>query len=78
MTFVSRHPALSRRGKPAERFAEVYQQLGMLWEFLARLGHRPETVAAWERAQAQPITVLRERIKALLGVSPGTRPEDGG
>ncbi|MBI3785449.1 MAG: hypothetical protein HY270_18820 [Deltaproteobacteria bacterium] len=35
MTFVSRHPALSRRGKPAERFAEVYQQLGMLWEFLA-------------------------------------------
>jgi len=35
MTFVSRHPALSRRGKPAERFAEIYQQLGMLWEFLA-------------------------------------------
>jgi uncharacterized protein YuzE len=35
MTFVSRHPGLSRRGKPAERFAEVYQQLGMLWEFLA-------------------------------------------
>lgn len=35
MTFVSRHPALSRRGKPAERFADVYQQLGMLWEFLA-------------------------------------------
>ena len=40
MTFVSRHPALSRRGKPAERFAEVYQQLGMLWEFLAlQCGH---------------------------------------
>lgn len=35
MTFVSRHPALSRPGKPAERFADVYQQLGMLWEFLA-------------------------------------------
>jgi len=47
-------------------------------QLAARLEVHPETVAAWERAQAQPITVLRERIKALLGVSPGTRPEDGG
>lgn len=40
MTFVSRQPALSRRGMPAERFADVYQQLGMLWEFLAlQCGH---------------------------------------
>ncbi|MBI4515304.1 MAG: hypothetical protein HY699_05755 [Deltaproteobacteria bacterium] len=35
MDFVSRHPALSRRGRPAEHFTELYQQLGMLWEFLA-------------------------------------------
>ena len=35
MSFVSRHPALNRRGQQAERFAELYQQLGMLWEFLA-------------------------------------------
>lgn len=42
MTFVSRHPALSRRGKPAARFAEIYQQLGMLWEFLALHCHHAE------------------------------------
>lgn len=47
MTFVSRHPALSRRGKPAERFAEIYQQLGMLWEFLAlQCGH----AEGWRKA----------------------------
>jgi hypothetical protein len=35
MNFVSRHPALSRKAAQAESFAEIYQQLGMLWEFLA-------------------------------------------
>jgi hypothetical protein len=35
MNFVSRHPSLNRRGPQGERFAEIYQQLGMLWEFLA-------------------------------------------
>jgi hypothetical protein len=35
MDFLSRHPALNRRGPQAERFAEIYRQLGMLWEFLA-------------------------------------------
>lgn len=35
MDFVSRHPALNKRGKEAERLAEIYQQLGALWEFLA-------------------------------------------
>ena len=35
MSFVSRHPSLSRRSPQAERFTEIYQQLGMLWEFLA-------------------------------------------
>jgi hypothetical protein len=34
MDFVSRHPSLSKRGRQGERFAEIYQQLGMLWEFL--------------------------------------------
>jgi hypothetical protein len=35
MDFVSRHPALNRDGPEAERFARIYQQLGMAWEFLA-------------------------------------------
>src|SRR5574340_1087354 len=35
MSFVSRHPALSQRSKAAGRFTDIYQQLGMLWEFLA-------------------------------------------
>ena len=40
MDFVSRHPALEKEGAEAERFAEIYQQLGLAWEFLARqCGH---------------------------------------
>jgi len=35
MDFISVHPALSRDTKEAERFAEIYQQLGLAWEFLA-------------------------------------------
>lgn len=35
MDFVSRHPALQRDTKEARRFAEIYQQLGLAWEFLA-------------------------------------------
>lgn len=35
MTFVSDHASLNGRGPQAERLAEIYQQLGMLWEFLA-------------------------------------------
>src|SRR5665213_3863320 len=35
MDFVSRHPALKRDAPEAERFANIYQQLGMAWEFLA-------------------------------------------
>lgn len=35
MDFVSRHPALNDEGnRDSQRFAELYQQLGMLWEFL--------------------------------------------
>ena len=40
MDFVSRHPALEKEGAEAERFAEIYQQLGLAWEFLAgQCGH---------------------------------------
>jgi hypothetical protein len=39
MDFVSRHPALKRAGPEAERLAEVYQQLGLAWEFLALQCH---------------------------------------
>lgn len=35
MDFVSRHPALKRDTEEAARFAEVYQHLGLAWEFLA-------------------------------------------
>lgn len=35
MDFVSRHPALKRDTAEAQRMAEVYQQLGLAWEFLA-------------------------------------------
>lgn len=35
MDFVSRHPALKHDTAEARRFAEVYQQLGLAWEFLA-------------------------------------------
>lgn len=35
MDFVSQHPALKQEGREAERFAELYQQLGLAWEFLA-------------------------------------------
>jgi hypothetical protein len=35
MSFVSRHPSLNRPGLQAQRFAQIYQQLGILWEFLS-------------------------------------------
>jgi hypothetical protein len=34
MDFVSRHPALKRDSARAARYAEIYQQLGLAWEFL--------------------------------------------
>ena len=41
MDFVSRHPALKRDTAEARRFAEIYQQLGLAWEFLAlQCSHR--------------------------------------
>ena len=35
MDFVSRHPALEWDDPEAVRFAEIYQQLGLAWGFLA-------------------------------------------
>jgi hypothetical protein len=35
MDFVSRHPALKRDTAEARRLADIYQQLGVAWEFLA-------------------------------------------
>lgn len=34
MDFVARHPALKRDTAEARRLAEIYQQLGLAWEFL--------------------------------------------
>jgi hypothetical protein len=36
MDFVSRRPALEKDDATADRFAEIYQQLGLAWEFLAQ------------------------------------------
>jgi hypothetical protein len=48
MDFVSRHPALKRDTKEARRYAEIYQQLGLVWEFLAlQCKHR----AGWRRVR---------------------------
>jgi len=35
MDFVSEHPALGKRGREAERYAAIYQQLALAWEHLA-------------------------------------------
>jgi hypothetical protein len=41
MDFVSQHPALKRDSAEARRFAEIYQQFGLAWEFLAlQCNHR--------------------------------------
>ena len=41
MDFVARQPALKRDTAEARRFAEIYQQLGLAWEFLAlQCNHR--------------------------------------
>src|ERR1035437_3788811 len=41
MDYVSQHPALKREDREAKRFAEIYQQLGLAWKFLAmQCGHR--------------------------------------
>lgn len=47
MDFLSRHPSLNRSGPERERIADIYQQLGALWEFIAlQCGHR----AGWRKA----------------------------
>ena len=46
MDFVSRYPALKRAGPEAERLAEVYQHLGLAWEFLALQCHHR---SGWRR-----------------------------
>lgn len=33
--YVSRHMALDGEGTEAKQFAEIYQQLGLAWKFLA-------------------------------------------
>jgi len=48
MDFVSTHPALLRESKQADRFAELYQQLGRLWEFLAL---RCDHGAGWRKTK---------------------------
>jgi hypothetical protein len=48
MDFVSRHPELKRAGPEAERLAEVYQQLGLAWEFLALQCHHR---SGWQRTR---------------------------
>jgi hypothetical protein len=48
MDFVARHPALKRDTTAGRRFAEIYQQLGLAWEFLAlQCPHR----GGWRKLQ---------------------------
>ena len=64
MDFVSQHPALDKRGKEGRRLAEVYQQLGRVWELLAlQCRHR----AGWRK--------LRDGTRAckVCGTLAGTR-----
>ncbi len=42
MDFVARHPALKGRGREAERYATIYQQLGLAWEFLGLQCRHPD------------------------------------
>jgi hypothetical protein len=49
MDFVSQHPALKRDDKTAQRYAEIYQQLGLAWEYLGlQCKHR----SRWRKASA--------------------------
>ena len=49
LDFVARQPALKRDTAEARRFAEIYQQLGQAWEFLAlQCKHR----AGWRKLRA--------------------------
>jgi hypothetical protein len=52
MDFVSRHPGISRKGAQAERLAEIYQQLGALWEFLALQCSHAE---GWRKTRARAV-----------------------
>lgn len=79
MDFVSRHPALKRNGPEAERFASIYQQLGLAWEFLAlqcrhRSGWRkcPDAnfacnVCGLIRGAKEPWSLLPRKGKKTIG-----------
>jgi hypothetical protein len=74
MDFVSRHPAAKRETMEARRFAEVYQQLGKAWEFLAlQCDHR----AGWRKARGKKL------VCKICGTVKGVRerwlllPRDG-
>lgn len=64
MDFVSRHPALKRHTAEARRLAEVYQQLGMAWEFLALQCNHP---AGWRK------THEKKRVCKICGTVKGVR-----
>jgi hypothetical protein len=74
MDFVSRHPAEKRDTVEARRFAEIYQQLGLAWEFLALQCDHP---AGWKRTRE------KKRVCEICGTVQGTRerwfllPRDG-
>ena len=74
MDFVSRHPALKRDTAEARRLAEVYQQLGVAWEFLARQCNHD---AGWRKARDG------KRVCKTCGTVKGSRerwlllPRDG-
>lgn len=74
MDFVSRHPAGKRNSVETRRLAEVYQQLGSAWEFLAlQCDHQ----AGWRKTRE------KTRVCKICGTVQGAReswlllPRDG-
>ena len=56
MDFVSEHPALVKggRGREAERYAAIYQQLALAWEHLALQCRHSEERGRRETTNARP------------------------
>ena len=64
MDFVARHPALQRDTAEGRKMAEVYQQLGVAWEFLAlQCKHRGGWLKTREGKRACKVCGLMRGVK---------------
>jgi len=60
MDFVARHRALKRNAAEAPHLAEVYQQLGVAWEFLAL---QCDHAAGWRKTREGKRVSFRAQLK---------------